>query len=67
MDRFTLGLGLALVLGLAPRLALAQQADAPQDPKLDNLVHETGYKTAPPGTLGAVVERGNGQIDMVLV
>lgn len=46
--------------------AFAQPA-APQDSTLDNLVHAKGYVTAPPGALGAVVERGKGPIDMVLV
>jgi pimeloyl-ACP methyl ester carboxylesterase len=45
----------------------AQSAEPPQDPKLDNLVHAEGYATAKPDTLGAVVERGKGPIDMVLV
>jgi pimeloyl-ACP methyl ester carboxylesterase len=38
-----------------------------QDSTLDNLVHAPDYKTAPLGTLGAVVERGKGPVDMVLV
>ena len=49
------------------RTAIAQQGQAPQDPSLDNLVHEAGYKTAEPGSLGAVVEAGKGPIDMVLI
>ena len=53
-----------LLFGASP--ALAQQA-SPQDSTLDNLVHAKGYVTSPPGTLGAVVERGKGRIDMVLV
>lgn len=40
---------------------------AAQDPSLDNLVHDAGYATAEPRTLGAVVERGEGPLDMVLV
>ena len=69
MGRFASGLLLALAL--CP-VVLAQQAPAPQnpapqDPKLDNLVHEAGYKTAELGALGAVVERGNGPLDMVLI
>ncbi len=67
MDKFASGLWLSLIACLTPRPALAQQGEPPQDPKLDNLVHEAGYKTAPPGSLGAVVERGKGPIDMVLV
>jgi len=63
-------LRLAPVLLLAAGAALAQPAppaEPPQDPKLDNLVHEAGYKTAELGSLGAVVERGTGPVDMVLV
>ena len=59
--------GLALAFCLAARAAVAQPAEPPQDPKLDNLVHEAGYRTAELGSLGAVIERGNGPIDMVLV
>lgn len=58
---------LSLVFCLAARSALAQQTDAAQDPKLDNLVHEAGYRTAGLGSLGAVVERGKGPIDMLLI
>lgn len=58
---------LALVLALVAPPARAQQAEAPQDPALDNLVHAAGYAAAELGTLGAVVERGDGPIDMVLV
>jgi pimeloyl-ACP methyl ester carboxylesterase len=46
--------------------ALAQPAPG-QDPSLDNLVHDKGYATAPLGTLGAVVERGKGRTDVILV
>jgi pimeloyl-ACP methyl ester carboxylesterase len=42
-------------------------AQAPQDSTLNNLVHDAGYETAELGTLGAVVERGKGPIDMVLI
>src|SRR5262245_43210623 len=38
-----------------------------QDSTLHHLVHAPGYVTAPLGTLGAVVERGHGPIDMILV
>src|SRR5262249_26309965 len=55
---------LAIALLIAAR-TLAQPA--PQDSTLDNLVHAPGYVTAAPGTLGAVVERGRGPIDMILV
>ena len=53
-----------LQLAVAPVLA---QPGAPQDSTLDNLVHAQGYETSTAGTLGAVVERGRGSIDMVLV
>src|SRR5258705_447406 len=58
---------LVIALGLAARIAIAEQAPAPTDPSLDNLVHDAGYKTAVLGSLGAVVERGRGRIDMVLI
>lgn len=67
MSRRTLGFRLGIALILAARTAVAQQDGPPQDPSLDNLVHEAGYKTAEPGVLGAVVERGKGPIDMVLI
>lgn len=62
-----LALLLRLPLALCLAAPLAQQPEAAQDPKLDNLVHAAGYKTAEPGTLGAVVERGSGPVDMLLV
>jgi pimeloyl-ACP methyl ester carboxylesterase len=67
MSRRTLGSGFAIALCLAARTATAQGGQPPQDPSLDNLVHEAGYKTAEPGSLGAVVERGKGPVDMVLI
>lgn len=57
---------LTSLLLLAPSPSFAQQA-APQDSTLDNLVHAKDYVTSALGTLGAVVERGKGPIDMVLV
>jgi pimeloyl-ACP methyl ester carboxylesterase len=56
-----------LAAGMATRVVVAQQAAPAQDPSLDNLVHDAGYVTGEPGVLGAVVERGKGSIDMVLV
>ena len=67
MNRRAPGFPLGIALLLIARPALAQQGASPQDPSLDNLVHEAGYKTAEPGSLGAVVERGKGPIDMVLI
>ncbi len=52
--------------GLALLLAVPQAAPA-QDPALDNLVHAPGYETAPLGSLGAVVEKGRGPVDVLLV
>ena len=67
MSRRELGFRLGIALFLAARTALAQEGAPPQDPSLDNLVHEAGYKPAELGSLGAVVERGKGPIDMVLI
>lgn len=54
----------ALLLAAAPALA---QPPALQDSTLDNLVHAPDYVSCAPGTLGAVVERGHGAVDMILV
>jgi pimeloyl-ACP methyl ester carboxylesterase len=67
MNRRAWGFRLAVTLCLTARTAFAQQGEAPQDPGIDNLVHESGHETAEPGVLGAVVERGKGPIDMVLI
>src|SRR5262249_10352369 len=48
-------------------LSQSPPSEPRQDPTLDNLVHAEGYVAAKPDTLGAVVERGKGPIDMVLV
>src|SRR5262249_38838197 len=53
---------LGLLVCAAPVLAQALQ-----DSTLDNLAHDPGYRAAESGTLGAVVERGKGSVDMVLV
>lgn len=58
---------LLLVLLLFASLATAQILADAQDPTLDNLVHAAGTVTAELGTLGAVVERGAGPIEMVCV
>src|SRR5262245_10110037 len=55
---------LGLLVGAAPA---GGQPAAPQDSTLNNLVHAPDYVTAPLGSLGAVVERGRGPVDMVLV
>jgi len=57
---------LTSLLLLATSPAFAQPA-ALQDSTLDNLVHAQDYVTSAPGTLGAVVERGKGRVDMVLI
>jgi pimeloyl-ACP methyl ester carboxylesterase len=46
--------------------ALAQPG-ALQDSTLDNLVHAPGYVTSAPQTLGDVVARGKGPVDVVLI
>jgi len=45
----------------------AGQPAAMQDSTLNNLVHPPDYVPAALGTLGAVVERGRGPVDMILV
>ena len=54
----------ALLLAASPALA---QPGALQDSTLDNLVHAKDYVTSAAGVLGAVVDRGKGPMDMVLV
>jgi pimeloyl-ACP methyl ester carboxylesterase len=46
---------------------LAQAGVFEQDSTLNNLVHPTGYDAAPVGTLGGIVRRGSGPIDVVLI
>ncbi len=58
---------LSLVLCLVARTGAARQDEPTQDPGADNLVHAAGYQPAELGSLGAVVERGQGPIDMVLI
>jgi pimeloyl-ACP methyl ester carboxylesterase len=58
---------LTLLAMLLPAIPSPAQTRMVQDSTLNNLVHAPGYVTAAPGTLGAVVERGKGPIDMVLV
>jgi pimeloyl-ACP methyl ester carboxylesterase len=67
MSLFPGSRALTLVLALAAPHAEAQAPAGAQDPALDNLVHASGYRTAEPGGLGAVVERGAGPLDLVLV
>ena len=56
-----------VTLLVAVLLAPPVIAQAPQDSTLDNLIHAADYHTAPLGSLGAVVERGPGPVDMILV
>lgn len=59
-----------LALALAPAIPAGRASAQPamlQDSTLDNLAHDAGYVAAAPGELGAVVERGDGPLDMVLV
>ncbi len=67
MNTHALRFCFGFVLCLAASSAFAQPASAPQDATRDNLVHDAGYQTAPIGSLGAVVERGKGSVDMVLI
>lgn len=67
-------LGLALGATIAAGAPAQQSADPKpparileQDPSLDNLVDPPGYATATPGTLGAVVRKGDGDGTMVLI
>src|SRR5262245_60814298 len=66
MSRHPMIACLASCLLLAATPARGQQPPA-QDSTLNNLVHAPDYVTALLGSLGAVVERGRGPIDMVLV
>jgi pimeloyl-ACP methyl ester carboxylesterase len=56
------------VLTLHPTCGIQAQAGIiEQDSSLNNLVHPTGYRTAPLGKLGAVVKRGSGPVDVVII
>jgi len=67
MNPLMIGFRFGLAIGLAISPALAQQTAPPPEPKIDNLVHEPGYEAAELGALGAVVERGRGLVDLVLI
>src|SRR5688500_15672526 len=45
----------------------AQTGVIEQDSTLNNLVHAAGYRAAELGTIGAVVKRGSGPIDVLLI
>src|SRR5437867_1712421 len=60
-------LQLALVFALLAAAPAFAQPPALEDSTLDNLVHAPDYVSCAPGTLGAVVERGRGPVDMILV
>jgi pimeloyl-ACP methyl ester carboxylesterase len=55
------------LLALGATTLHAQSAVFEQDSTLDNLRHAPGYATAPLGTLGQVVRRGSGPIDVVII
>lgn len=57
----------AMFVAAATQTLPAQSGAFEQDSTLDNLVHTPGYRTAPPGSLGQVVRRGTGPIDVVIV
>lgn len=62
------GFSITLVAVFALPCALRSQAGATQqDSALDNLVHAHGYITAPLGSLGNVVRRGSGPMDVLLI
>ena len=61
-------LAAALLAGVTePAAQQTHAARMEQDPELDNLVHPEGYRTAAPGTLGRMIRRGDGPVDMVLI
>ena len=55
------------LLALAAAALRAQSGVFEQDSTLDNLRHAPGYATAPLGTLGRVVRRGSGPVDVVII
>ena len=66
--RVMLLLGAALLAGASgPAAQQTIKARMEQDPGLNNLVHPEGYHTAEPGTLGGVIRRGAGAVDMMLI
>src|SRR5438067_8975605 len=60
-------LGAALTLLVVGTPLRAQPVALQQDSTLDNLAHPVTYVTAPLGTLGGVVRRGTGHVDVVLI
>src|SRR5262245_40600271 len=59
--------GVCLLWGLFLAAPAAGQQAPSQDSTLNNLLHAPDYVPAPLGSLGAVVERGRGPVDMILV
>jgi pimeloyl-ACP methyl ester carboxylesterase len=55
------------LFALIPTSLPAQSGAFEQDSTLDNLQHAAGYATAPLGTLGQVVRRGSGPIDVLII
>jgi pimeloyl-ACP methyl ester carboxylesterase len=58
---------MALLPAIASSSLYAQTGVIEQDSTLDNLVHPRDYRVADLGTLGRVVRRGTGPIDVVLI
>jgi pimeloyl-ACP methyl ester carboxylesterase len=56
-----------VALSLLASVARAQTAVMGQDSTLDNLHHAVTYSTAPLGSLGAVVRRGTGDVDVLII
>jgi pimeloyl-ACP methyl ester carboxylesterase len=58
---------LALSLSAHAAAVAAQERSLARDSTLNNLVHPPGYRTMPPGSLGAVRSTGTGTRHMVLI
>jgi len=56
-----------VALSLLVSAVHAQSGMFEQDSALDNLHHAVAYTTAPLGTLGAVVRRGTGNVDVLII
>lgn len=57
----------AAFVALGSSTLAAQSGAFEQDSTLDNLRHPPGYVTAPLGTLGQVVRRGSGPVDVLII
>ncbi len=56
-----------VLLVVCPSLGAQVTPRMEQDPTRNNLVHPEGHPTAPAGTLGEVLWRGEGPVDLVLI